>query len=149
MPTTKSRILVINGPNLNLLGRREPEIYGTETLDSLKEMLAHIAERHNIDLELFQSNHEGALIDKIHAALDSTEAIIINPGGFTHTSIALRDALAIYQNPILEVHISNIHNREAFRHESLVASVATGMISGLGIDSYRLALLWLIKHLEK
>jgi len=145
---SKLDILVIHGPNLNLLGQREPDIYGDSTLDDVNKMLEHIAERHGIALECFQSNHEGAIIDKIHSAMGETEGLIINPGGFTHTSVAIRDALVVFPNPVIEVHISNIHKREAFRAESLVSPVATGSISGFGIDSYRLALLWLVKHLE-
>lgn len=143
------QIVVIHGPNMNLLGRREPEIYGTDTLDDLDNMLEHIAERHDMTLCCFQSNHEGAIVDRIHQAIDITKGIIINPAGYTHTSIAIRDALVIYPNPAIEVHISNIHNRETFRSESLISPVVTGTISGFGVDSYRLALLWLIKHLGK
>jgi 3-dehydroquinate dehydratase II len=146
--TTKHKVLVIHGPNLNLLGQREPEIYGTETLDSINKMLDHVAERHNIELTCFQSNHEGQIIDKIHTAMETMDGLIINPGGYTHTSIAIRDALVASPTPVIEVHISNIFNRESFRSESVIAPVVTGTISGLGVDSYRLALLWLIKHLE-
>jgi 3-dehydroquinate dehydratase-2 len=141
-------IMVIHGPNLNLLGQREPEIYGDTTLSELNGMLEHIAERHHMRLTCLQSNHEGQIVDAIQKAIGSSEGIIINPGAYTHTSVSIRDALVIYPNPVVEVHISNIHNREAFRSESLVAPVVTGTISGFGIDSYRLALLWMIKHLE-
>ncbi len=143
-----ANLLVLHGPNLNLLGKREPDIYGTDTLTDVNEMLKHIAERHNITLQCVQSNHEGVLIDEIHKAIDTTDGLIINPGGYTHTSVAIRDALAVYPNPIVEVHLSNIHNRESFRAESLISAVATGSISGFGIDSYRLALLWLVNHLD-
>jgi 3-dehydroquinate dehydratase II len=143
-----AHILVLHGPNLNLLGQREPEIYGTDTLNDVNDMLKHIAERHNIQLQCLQSNHEGTLIDEIHKAIDKTDGLIINPGGYTHTSVAIRDALAVYPNPVVEVHLSNIHSRESFRAESLISAVVTGSISGFGIDSYRLALLWLIKHLD-
>ncbi len=142
------KVSIIHGPNLNLLGKREPEIYGDKTLEDVNTMLQHIAERHHITLQCFQSNHEGQLIDHIQQDMKDTVGIIINPGGYTHTSIALRDALVVYPNPVVEVHISNIYNREAFRAESLISPVATGTISGFGIDSYRLALLWLINHLE-
>jgi 3-dehydroquinate dehydratase II len=143
------QILVIHGPNLNMLGKREPDIYGTDTLEDVDRMLEHIAERHDIALCNFQSNHEGAIVDRIHQAIDISEGIIINPGAYTHTSVAIRDALVMYPNPIVEVHISNIYSREAFRSESVISPIATGTISGFGVDSYRLALLWLIKHLDK
>jgi len=146
--TVQQKVLVIHGPNLNLLGQREPEIYGTETLESINRMLEHIAERHNIQLTCYQSNHEGEIIDRIQAAIDTMDGLIINPGGYTHTSIAIRDTLVASPKPIVEVHISNIFNRETFRSESVIAPVVTGTISGLGVDSYRLALLWMIKHLE-
>ncbi len=144
----QSHILVIHGPNLNLLGKREPEVYGTDTLEELNHMLGHIAERHEIQVKCVQSNHEGQIIDWIHQANDTTDGLIINPAAYTHTSVAIRDALVVYPHPIVEVHISNISNREAFRHDSMISPVATGVISGFGFDSYRLALLWMIKHLE-
>lgn len=143
------QIMVIHGPNLNMLGQREPDIYGSNTLADVDRMLEYIAERHDIDLCTFQSNHEGDIVDRIHQAMDGTEGLIINPGAYTHTSVAIRDALVMYPKPVVEVHISNIHSRESFRTDSLVSPVVTGVISGFGIDSYRLALLWLIKHLEK
>jgi 3-dehydroquinate dehydratase II len=144
------QIMVINGPNLNLLGQREPELYGEETLEDLNKMMSHIAERHHVGLTSFQSNHEGAIVDKIHEGIQSVDvaAIIINPAAFSHTSIAIRDALVVFNRPIVEVHISNIYAREDFRMHSHMSAIATGVISGFGIDSYRLAFLWLIKRLE-
>jgi 3-dehydroquinate dehydratase-2 len=134
-------ILVLNGPNLNLLGTREPQIYGHDTLPQIMAELAQIATNAGAKLESLQSNHEGVLIDRIHAArTDGTQFIIINPGGLTHTSVALRDALAGVALPFLEVHISNVHKREAFRHHSFLSEIAAGVIVGLGINGYRLAL---------
>lgn len=134
------KLLVLNGPNLNLLGKREPDVYGSQTLGDVEEAVAKECERLSLSCEFFQSNHEGVLIDRIHQALnDGTAAIIINPGGLTHTSVALRDALAAVALPVLEVHLSNIYQREAFRHRSLTAEVAVGVISGLGIQGYVLA----------
>lgn len=134
-------ILVLNGPNLNLLGTREPHIYGHETLPQIMAELAKIAADAGAKLESLQSNHEGVLIDRIHAArTDGTQFIIINPGGLTHTSVALRDALAGVALPFIEVHISNVHKREAFRHHSFLSEIAAGVIVGLGINGYRLAL---------
>jgi 3-dehydroquinate dehydratase-2 len=134
-------LLVIHGPNLNLLGTREPQVYGTTTLAQIDAELAQIAADAGASLSSFQSNHEGALIDRIHAArTDGTEFIVINPGGLTHTSVALRDALAGVALPVIEVHLSNIHQREAFRHHSYISGVALGVICGLGVSGYRLAL---------
>jgi len=134
-------ILVLNGPNLNLLGTREPQIYGHDTLPQIMAELAQIAANAGAQLESLQSNHEGVLIDRIHAArTDGTQFIIINPGGLTHTSVALRDALAGVALPFIEVHISNVHKREAFRHHSFLSEIAAGVIVGLGINGYRLAL---------
>ncbi len=134
-------ILVLNGPNLNLLGTREPQIYGSDTLPQIMAELAQIAADGGVKLDAFQSNHEGALIDRIHAArTDGTAFVIINPGGLTHTSVALRDALAGVALPFIEVHISNVHKREAFRHHSFLSDIATGVIVGLGVNGYRLAL---------
>jgi 3-dehydroquinate dehydratase-2 len=135
-----TRILVLNGPNLNLLGKREPEIYGETTLADLERVVAEECERLGLACDCVQSNHEGALIDRIHTARDDgVEAIIINPGGLTHTSVALRDALAAVDLPCVEVHLSNIYRREPFRHKSMTAAVAQGVISGLGAMGYRLA----------
>ena len=134
-------ILVLHGPNLNLLGTREPQVYGHETLAEIDAELASIAAEAGTKLHSQQSNHEGALIDRIHAAgNDGTRFIIINPGGLTHTSVALRDALAGVALPFIEVHISNVHRREAFRHHSYLSAIALGVIVGLGVNGYRLAL---------
>ncbi|WP_326537712.1 type II 3-dehydroquinate dehydratase [Pseudorhodoferax sp.] len=134
-------ILVLNGPNLNLLGRREPQIYGGTTLAEITADLVALAAKAGAKLEHLQSNHEGVLIDRIHAAAtDGTEFIIVNAGAYTHTSIALRDALAGVALPFVEVHLSNVHRREAFRHHSCLADLAVGVICGLGPHGYRLAL---------
>ena len=134
-------ILVLHGPNLNLLGTREPHVYGHDTLPQIDAELARIATDAGATLQSLQSNHEGVLIDRIHAArLDGTHFIIINPGGLTHTSVALRDALAGVALPFIEVHISNVHQREAFRHHSYLSEIAAGVIVGLGVNGYRLAL---------
>ena len=134
-------ILVLNGPNLNLLGTREPQVYGSTTLDQINTELVSLAAKAGAKLECFQSNHEGALIDRIHATrTDGTEFAIINPGAFTHTSVAIRDAFAGVALPFIEVHVSNVHKREAFRHHSYLSDIAVGVIVGLGIHGYRLAL---------
>ncbi|RQP26252.1 type II 3-dehydroquinate dehydratase [Piscinibacter terrae] len=136
------KVLLINGPNLNLLGTREPATYGHATLADVEAMCHHEAERLGLSLTAFQSNHEGALLDRIHAARgEGVGFIVINPGAFTHTSIALRDALAGVAIPFIEVHISNVHRREPFRHHSYLSDIAEGVIVGLGIDGYRLALM--------
>mgnify|MGYP001788399923 CR=1 FL=1 len=134
-------ILVLHGPNLNLLGTREPAVYGHTTLHMIEAELVQIAAEAGMALQCFQSNHEGALIDRIQAArLDGTHFIIINAGGLTHTSVSLRDALAAVALPFIEVHVSNVHRREAFRHHSYLSEIATGVIVGLGANGYRLAL---------
>lgn len=136
-----SRILILNGPNLNLLGTREPAIYGGRTLAEIESELSEVARLHQADLAFFQSNHEGALVDRIHVArTDGTTFLIINAGAFTHTSVALRDALAAVALPFIEVHLSNVHRREAFRHHSYLADLAVGTIVGLGAAGYRYAL---------
>jgi 3-dehydroquinate dehydratase II len=141
-------ILVLHGPNLNLLGLREPSIYGSASLLDVNQMLQQQATQLGVSVTAFQSNHEGALIDQIHGALDQHQGILINPGGYTHTSVALRDAIAGVNLPTVEVHLSNIHQREAFRHHSYIAPVAIGQISGFGIDSYRFGLEALVRHLN-
>jgi 3-dehydroquinate dehydratase-2 len=134
-------ILVLNGPNLNLLGTREPALYGQTSLAMIEAELARMAEDAGVALHCLQSNHEGVLIDRIHAAQgDGTEYIVINPGGLTHTSVALRDALAAVGLPFIEVHISNVYQREPFRHHSCLSGIAAGVICGLGVNGYRLAL---------
>lgn len=134
-------VLVLNGPNLNLLGTREPEVYGRETLDDIAEMLEDRAKVIGIEIDLRQSNHEGHLIDWLHeAGSRGAKAVILNPGGLTHTSVALRDAVASIKVPVIEVHLSNPHAREDFRHKSFVSGVAKGVIAGFGARGYLLAL---------
>ncbi len=140
------KLLLLNGPNLNLLGTREPGVYGATTLADIEAAAVAQAQAAGATLDCFQSNHEGALIDRIHAARDEgVEAIVINPGGLTHTSVALRDALAGVAIPFVEVHISNIHQREAFRHHSYLSAIARGVICGLGPDGYRFAIDFALK----
>ena len=145
--TTAHKILVIHGPNLNLLGRREPEVYGTQTLADIDASIEAASKELGVEVETFQSNHEGALIDRIQEAMGVASGIVINPGGFTHTSVALRDALVAVSLPIVEVHLSNVFARESFRHESYVSAIALGLISGLGADGYRFGLEALVRHL--
>lgn len=148
-PAEKARILVIHGPNLNLLGTREPEHYGRTTLADINLALAQIAAAADVELEAFQSNHEGALIERIHAAREQgVRAIIINPAAYTHTSVALRDALAGVAIPFVEVHLSNVHAREPFRHHSYFSDLAIGVICGLGHEGYRLALQYLLNKIN-
>lgn len=138
-------LLVLHGPNLNLLGTREPAVYGATTLAQIDADLAKIAADAGAVLHSFQSNHEGALIDRVHAArTDGTEFVIINPGAYTHTSVALRDALAGVALPFIEVHLSNVHKREPFRHHSYFSDLAVGVIVGLGPEGYRLALRYVL-----
>lgn len=140
------KLLLLNGPNLNLLGTREPQVYGSDTLADVEQAAVAQATAAGASLECFQSNHEGALIDRIHAArTEGIDAIVINPGGLTHTSVALRDALAGVAIPFVEVHISNIYKREEFRHHSYLSSIALGTICGLGIDGYRFAIDFALK----
>lgn len=140
---------MLNGPNLNMLGKREPAIYGSQTLQDINDELKKTAVSLETSLTFFQSNHEGALVDKIQAALGLHQGILINPGAYTHTSVAIRDAIAAVALPTVEVHLSNIHQRETFRQHSYIAPVAVGQISGFGPDSYRLGLEGLVKHLRR
>lgn len=145
-----ARILVLQGPNLNLLGTREPHIYGSTTLADIGQTLTQAARQAGHELEQFQSNAEHALIDRIHAARsDGTAFIIINPAAFTHTSVALRDALSGVSIPFIEIHISNVHSRESFRHHSYLSDIAVGVIAGLGVQGYELALLAAVKQLQE
>jgi 3-dehydroquinate dehydratase-2 len=142
------RILVLHGPNLNLLGQREPELYGRATLAEIQAALSALADQLGASLESFQSNHEGALIDRIHAAIGEVDGIVINPGGLTHTSVSLRDALVGSGLPFVEVHLSNVHAREEFRRRSLISDVAVGQVAGLGPIGYELALRGLLARLK-
>lgn len=142
------KILVLNGPNLNRLGKRQPDVYGTTTLDDIEQRLRERAEAAGAEIAFLQSNHEGELIDAAHEAADKSWPVIINPGGFTHTSVALRDALVeLKDGPgFIEVHISNVHAREPFRHHSYLSPIATGVIAGLGVDGYEMALDYFLRR---
>lgn len=141
-------VLLLNGPNLNLVGLREPEIYGSDTLaDIVSDVRAYAAER-GVTLEDFQSNVEGELIDRLHEARDSVDGVVFNPGAFTHYSIALRDAIAGVELPVVETHLSNVHAREDFRHVSMLAPVCLGVVSGFGRNSYFVALDAILRHLS-
>ena len=140
-------ILVLNGPNLNLLGTREPEVYGTDSLKDIEENLKSISKSHNVNIRFYQSNSENELINELHTAKqENVDAIIINPGAFTHTSIALRDAFLGVNIPFIEVHISNIYCREEFRKKSFLSDISEGLITGLGVNGYEFALLSIIKR---
>ena len=135
-----TKVLVLHGPNLNLLGAREPEVYGKTTLEEINQRLQQAAEALGVEVETYQSNHEGALIDKLHEAREWAQGIIFNPGAYTHTSIALRDAISAINLPVVEVHLSNIHARESFRHTSYISAACVGTVTGFGWRSYLLAL---------
>ncbi|MBW4599956.1 MAG: type II 3-dehydroquinate dehydratase [Calothrix sp. FI2-JRJ7] len=141
-------ILVLHGPNLNLLGQREPGIYGVLSLNDINRLLEEQARHLAVNIDFFQSNHEGFLVDKIHDSWGKHQGILINPGAYTHTSVALRDAIAGVNIPTVEVHLSNVYRREEFRHHSYIAPVAVGQISGFGAQSYILGLQALVYHLE-
>lgn len=142
--TSSSPILVLNGPNLNMLGTRQPEVYGSETLDDVIELCRMTAAAHGRKITHFQSNSEGALIDRVHEARGTVSAIVVNPGGLTHTSVALRDALVVPEVPIVEVHISNVHAREEFRHRSYISPIAEAVIAGMGSYGYAAAIEFLL-----
>ena len=145
----KYSILVVNGPNLNLLGTREPEIYGHETIVDLENMLKKVAGELDVELECYQSNHEGDIVDKIQNSRNKVDFILLNAGAYTHTSVAIRDALAGIDMPYYETHISNVHKREEFRHHSVIAPVVEGQICGFGLESYKSALFIAISRLQK
>ncbi|HAX61599.1 MAG TPA: type II 3-dehydroquinate dehydratase [Elusimicrobia bacterium] len=136
-----TKILVIHGPNLNLLGKREPDIYGKFSLDDINKKIKKLAKEKKVAVDFLQSNHEGEIVDAIGSSPKKYDAIVINPAAYTHTSVAIRDAVASIDIPVVEVHLSNIYRREEFRHKSLVAAAATGQISGFGVNSYLLGLL--------
>ncbi|WP_173916175.1 type II 3-dehydroquinate dehydratase [Halobacillus sp. Marseille-Q1614] len=142
------RLLLLNGPNLNMLGQREPETYGSTTLKDVVEMVKEVCDQHGYELESFQSNHEGDLVDRLQRANKEAAGIIFNPAAYTHTSIALRDAIAAIEPPVVEVHISNVHKREEFRQHSMLAAVCLSQIVGFGVDGYWLAAMGLIQKIE-
>ena len=143
------KVLVIHGPNLNLLGTREPEIYGQTILSDINTTLEKLGNRLGLAVETFQSNHEGAIVDKIQQAVSEQNGLVINPAAYTHTSIAIRDALAVLDIPIIEIHISNIYKREPFRHQSLISGVVTAQIKGFGVQGYFMALEALAKMIDQ
>lgn len=143
------KILVVNGPNLNLLGTREPEVYGTLTLEKINKELLKYAKELGVEMEFFQSNVEGEIVNAIQAARQNCAGIVINPAAYTHTSVAIRDAISAVALPAVEIHISNVYAREEFRKHSLIAPVCVGQIAGFGLDSYKLAMLALVKFLNK
>jgi 3-dehydroquinate dehydratase-2 len=138
--STHKKVLVIHGPNLNMLGRREPEIYGHQTLDEINSRLLSLGENLGLEIEAFQSNREGEIVEQIQLAMGSHDGILINPAAYTHTSIAIRDALSLLDIPVVEIHLSNIYKREPFRHKSLIADIAAARISGFGARGYLLGL---------
>lgn len=142
-------VLVINGPNLNMLGKREPDVYGRETLADIENRVMKLAEQLGVSVDFFQSNYEGEIIDKIHDASGRFHGLVINPGAFTHYSYAIRDAIASVNLPTIELHISNVHAREAFRSHSVIAPITVGQIVGLGTYGYELALRGMVEHLKK
>lgn len=141
-------ILILNGPNLNLLGTREPDVYGADTLDDIVEELRELAAVRGYEVQAVQSNVEGELVDALHAARSMAAGVVFNPGAYTHTSIALRDAISAVELPVVETHLSNVHAREEFRHTSMLSAVCLGVVGGFGRTSYRLALDAIISHLE-
>ena len=143
-----ANVLVINGPNLNMLGKREPEIYGNETLEDIISELESLADEYEIRLLNFQSNAEHEIVERIHQAMDNIDFIIINPAAFTHTSVAIRDAISTVKIPFIEVHLSNIHKREPFRQHSYFSDIAEGVIAGLGTMGYQLALASAVDHIK-
>ncbi len=143
------KILVLNGPNLNLLGARQPELYGAVSLKEIEESLKQLASKLGVELEFFQSNSEGELVDKIQSAFGSCQGILINAGAYTHTSIAIRDALLAVKIPFVEVHLSNIFSREQFRHHSYLSDIALGVVCGFGANSYLLGLEALVEYLKE
>lgn len=143
--TDRRRLLLLNGPNLNLLGTREPEVYGTTTLAEIEHRVTALADELGLDVRAVQSNHEGVLIDEIHAARLDCAGIVINPGGYSHTSVALADALSAVALPVAEVHLTNVHRREAFRHHSYVSAVASMVVAGAGVLGYDVA----VRHLAE
>lgn len=144
------KILLLNGPNLNLLGTREPAVYGHDTLASIEARLQNLAQANGVELQTYQSNHEGALVDRIHLARqDQVDFILINPAAFTHTSVALRDAFAAVAIPFIEIHLSNVFAREAFRHHSYLTDIAAGLVCGLGAQGYELALIAAMNKIER
>lgn len=144
------KILVLNGPNINMLGKREPDVYGKQDLKSLEQGMMEIGKKYNVEVECYQSNYEGAIIDKIHQAEENgCTGIVINPGAFTHYSIAIRDAIASISLPVVEVHISNVYAREEFRKQSVTAPVSIGQITGFGFFGYELAIRAILKYREE
>jgi 3-dehydroquinate dehydratase-2 len=144
-----NKIIILNGPNLNLLGEREKNQYGSFTLEDIEKSCADFSKKNNIKLSFFQSNIEGELVNKIQASRNTEDGLIINAGGYTHTSVAIHDALKILKIPIIELHISNIYNREEFRHKSLISEVAKGIVCGFGAEGYIMSLKGMCKFLEK